>query len=134
MKCKITVNLLSSIGGREGCARVCSSCRGQGIQLVSRQIAPHMVQRMQQLCGDCCGKGELLFFMKRSKRKTMVQRRFTGEIINEHDQCRTCLGKKTVEQKKNFEVTIAPGLKFVLTANNVNIHLIHLLLFYRKSS
>jgi len=49
-----------------------------------------MMQRMQQVCKDCSGE---------------------GEIINERDRCKTCLGKKTIDQKKKLEVVISPGSK-----------------------
>ena len=47
-----------------------------------------MIQRMQQVCKECSGE---------------------GEIINERDRCKTCNGRKTVEEKKNLEIVISPG-------------------------
>ena len=47
-----------------------------------------MIQRMQQVCKECSGE---------------------GEIINERDRCKTCNGKKTVDQKKKLEIVISPG-------------------------
>ena len=47
-----------------------------------------MMQRMQQVCKDCSGE---------------------GEIINERDRCKTCHGKKTMDQKKKLEIVISPG-------------------------
>lgn len=47
-----------------------------------------MIQRMQQVCKECNGE---------------------GEIINERDRCKTCNGRKTVDQKKKLEVVISPG-------------------------
>jgi len=32
-----------------------------------------------------------------------------GETISERDRCKTCIGKKTVDQKKKLEVVISPG-------------------------
>jgi DnaJ family protein A protein 2 len=49
-----------------------------------------MMQRMQQVCKDCSGE---------------------GEIINERDRCKTCHGKKTIDQKKKLEIVISPGSK-----------------------
>jgi DnaJ-class molecular chaperone len=77
-----------SVGGREGAKQSCTACRGHGIQLVTRQIGPNMMQRMQQVCKDCSGE---------------------GEIINERDRCKTCHGKKTMDQKKKLEIVISPG-------------------------
>jgi DnaJ family protein A protein 2 len=69
-----------------------------------------MMQRMQQVCKDCSGEGmtkktiDSLF----DWRKQIVFC-FSGEIINERDRCKTCQGKKTVDQKKKLEVVISPG-------------------------
>ncbi|CAF1170378.1 unnamed protein product [Adineta steineri] len=78
------------VGGRDGAKQSCTTCRGHGIQIVTRQIGPNMMQRMQQVCKDCSGE---------------------GEIINERDRCKTCHGKKTIDQKKKLEVVISPGSK-----------------------
>ncbi|CAF1073172.1 unnamed protein product [Rotaria sp. Silwood1] len=77
-------------GGREGAKQSCSGCRGQGIQFITRQIGPGMIQRMQQVCKECNGE---------------------GEIINERDRCKTCNGRKTVEEKKKLDIVISPGSK-----------------------
>jgi DnaJ family protein A protein 2 len=81
-------NHLFSNGGREGAKQSCSGCRGQGIQFITRQIGPGMIQRMQQVCRECNGE---------------------GEIINEKDRCKTCNGKKTIDQKKKLEIVVSPG-------------------------
>lgn len=49
---------LFSVGGREGAKQTCTTCRGQGIQIITRQIGPNMMQRMQQVCKDCSGEGK----------------------------------------------------------------------------
>lgn len=49
---------LFSAGGREGAKQTCTTCRGQGIQIITRQIGPGMMQRMQQVCKDCSGEGK----------------------------------------------------------------------------
>lgn len=49
-----------------------------------------MVQQMQAICRECSGE---------------------GEILNEKDRCKQCVGKKTVKQKKNFEVHIDKGMQ-----------------------
>lgn len=87
---KVICSTCHGVGGRDGAKQTCSTCRGHGIQLITRQIGPGMVQRMQQVCKDCNGE---------------------GEIINEHDRCKKCHGKKTIDQKKRLEVVISPGSK-----------------------
>ena len=57
--------------------------------MIVRQMGP-MIQQIQQPCGDCNG---------------------TGEIINNKDRCKTCNGKKTVQEKKMLEVHIDKGMK-----------------------
>ena len=93
-----------SVGGRDGAKQQCTTCRGHGIQIVTRQIGPNMMQRMQQVCKDCSGEG-IRFWSK------IINCVFlsSGEIINERDRCKTCQGKKTVDQKKKLEVVISPG-------------------------
>ena len=49
-----------------------------------------MVQQMQSICKECSGE---------------------GEIINEKDRCKTCVGRKTVKEKKQFEVHIDKGMQ-----------------------
>lgn len=49
-----------------------------------------MVQQMQAICRECSGE---------------------GEILNEKDRCKQCVGKKTIKQKKNFEVHIDKGMQ-----------------------
>lgn len=76
-------------GGKAGAVRVCSSCQGQGVKLVIRQMGP-MVQQTQVTCSDCRGE---------------------GEIINKADRCIECSGRKTVTQKKVLEVHIEKGME-----------------------
>ncbi|CAF3784628.1 unnamed protein product [Rotaria magnacalcarata] len=87
---KVICKTCNGNGGREGAKQSCSTCRGQGIQFITRQIGPGMIQRMQQVCKECNGE---------------------GEIINERDRCKTCNGKKTVDEKKKLEIVISPGSK-----------------------
>ncbi|CAF1031060.1 unnamed protein product [Adineta steineri] len=87
---KVICETCKGNGGREGAKQSCASCRGQGIQFITRQIGPGMIQRMQQVCKECSGE---------------------GEIINERDRCKTCNGKKTIDQKKKLEIVISPGSK-----------------------
>lgn len=76
-------------GGKEGAVKQCGSCRGQGVRVTLRQLGP-MVQQVQQPCNDCNGE---------------------GEIINQKDRCKTCLGKKTNSERKVIEVHVDPGMK-----------------------
>ena len=68
----------------------CSTCEGNGVKLVIRQIAPGMIQQMQMKCPDCDGSG------------TSVKR---------EDRCTECSGKKVVSNKKVLEVQIDKGMK-----------------------
>jgi len=68
----------------------CDGCRGQGIKVTLRQIAPGMVQQMQQTCPDCRG---------------------TGEVIREKDRCTRCTGAKTYSEKKVLDVYIDKGMR-----------------------
>ncbi|CAF1430806.1 unnamed protein product, partial [Didymodactylos carnosus] len=87
---KVICSQCNGAGGREGAKQSCTTCRGHGIQFITRQIGPNMMQRMQQICKDCSGE---------------------GEIINEKDRCKMCNGKKVVDQKKKLEIVISPGSK-----------------------
>lgn len=77
------------LGGKEGAVRTCNTCNGRGVRMHVRQMGP-MIQQIQQPCNDCSG---------------------TGEIINNKDRCKTCNGKKTVQEKKMLEVHIDKGMK-----------------------
>ena len=45
-------------GAKDKNAKVtCEGCDGHGVRLVTRQIAPGMIQQMQQTCPNCQGKG-----------------------------------------------------------------------------
>lgn len=76
-------------GGKPDTAKVCSSCQGQGVKLVVRQIGP-MVQQTQVTCNDCRGE---------------------GEMFNKSDRCTECRGSKTVSQTKVLEVHIEKGME-----------------------
>jgi len=68
----------------------CTSCRGQGIKVTLRQIAPGMVQQLQQTCPDCRGE---------------------GMVIKDKDRCVKCTGSKIVQEKKVLDVHIDKGMK-----------------------
>lgn len=73
-----------------GAVKRCEGCRGQGIKVTLRQIAPGMVQQMQQTCPDCRG---------------------TGEVIREKDRCPKCQGNKTYSERKVLDVYIDKGMR-----------------------
>lgn len=66
----------------------CEDCKGQGIRLIVRQLAPGMIQQMQTRCSKCSG---------------------TGKLVQE--KCKVCKGKKTVKDKKTLEVYVEKGMK-----------------------
>ncbi|KAG2195946.1 hypothetical protein INT47_007082 [Mucor saturninus] len=76
-------------GGKEGAVQMCRGCNGQGARIMMRQMGP-MVQQFQQTCPDCNG---------------------LGEIINEKDRCKHCLGKKIMSDRKILEVHIERGMR-----------------------
>lgn len=76
-------------GGKEGKIKKCSSCHGQGVKFVTRQMGP-MIQRFQTTCDVCQG---------------------TGDICDPKDRCTACSGKKTQSERKILLVHIDPGMK-----------------------
>ena len=79
-----------SQGGKSGAVQKCSACRGRGVRIMIRQLAPGMVQQMQSVCSDCNGE---------------------GEVINEKDRCKKCEGKKVIKEVKILEVHVDKGMK-----------------------
>jgi len=77
------------LGGKKGAVKECTTCHGQGVRVMLRQLGP-MVQQIQQPCGDCEG---------------------TGEIIDPKNRCKSCNGKKTMSERKVLEVHIDRGMK-----------------------
>lgn len=76
-------------GGKKGAIKECSTCHGQGVKFVMRQMGP-MIQRFQTTCDACSG---------------------TGDICDAKDRCKACGGKKTANERKILEVHIDPGMK-----------------------
>jgi len=76
-------------GSKSGASGHCGSCKGSGVRLVVRQIAPGMVQQMQTVCNECRG---------------------TGQVISEKDKCGQCHAQKVVQEKKVLEVHIEKGM------------------------
>ncbi|XP_024911719.1 dnaJ homolog subfamily A member 2b [Cynoglossus semilaevis] len=77
-------------GGKAGAVQKCVACRGRGMRIVIRQLAPGMVQQMQSVCTDCNGE---------------------GEVINEKDRCRKCEGHKVCKETKLLEVHVDKGMR-----------------------
>lgn len=87
-KLKLTKNVVcSSCDGKGGHTVItCSTCHGNGVIVINRQIGPGMIQRLQMKCSRCNGKKH--------------------EI---KDKCKMCHGKCTMEEKKNLEIKIEKG-------------------------
>ncbi|KAJ6665947.1 hypothetical protein lerEdw1_000850 [Lerista edwardsae] len=93
-KLQLSKNVLCSScngqGGKSGAVQKCTACRGRGVRIMIRQLAPGMVQQMQSVCSDCNGE---------------------GEVINEKDRCKKCEGKKVIKEVKILEVHVDKGMK-----------------------
>eukprot|EP01027_Heterolobosea_sp_BB2_P013230 GEZU01019091.1.p1 GENE.GEZU01019091.1~~GEZU01019091.1.p1 ORF type:complete len:282 (+),score=93.20 GEZU01019091.1:153-998(+) len=70
-------------------AATCSRCKGTGVQTTVRQLGPGFIQQMQSTCELCNGE---------------------GKTIKKEDQCPECKGKRLVEEKKEVEIHITPGM------------------------
>jgi DnaJ family protein A protein 2 len=77
-------------GSKSGASGTCHGCKGAGVKVVVRQIAPGMVQQMQTVCNECRG---------------------TGQTISEKDKCEQCHAAKVVQEKKVLEVHIEKGMQ-----------------------
>uniref|UniRef100_A0A2K5ES74 DnaJ heat shock protein family (Hsp40) member A1 n=1 Tax=Aotus nancymaae TaxID=37293 RepID=A0A2K5ES74_AOTNA len=77
-------------GGKKGAVECCPKCRGTGTQIKIHQIGPGMVQQSQSMCVECQGH---------------------GEQISPKDRCKSCNGRKIVQEKKILEVHIDKGMK-----------------------
>lgn len=60
------------------------------MKITLRPLGPGMMQQIQSVCNTCNGE---------------------GEMINERDRCKTCKGKKTVNETKVLEVHVDKGMK-----------------------
>ncbi|CAG8587595.1 10214_t:CDS:2 [Acaulospora colombiana] len=85
----VICNTCEGRGGKEGAVKKCTSCDGTGYKVHLRTLGP-MVQQIQQQCNECHGQ---------------------GEIIREKDRCKTCNGKKVINERKVLEVHIEKGMK-----------------------
>lgn len=77
-------------GSKSGATGRCNGCRGTGMKVSTRQIAPGMIQQMQHVCPDCRG---------------------SGEAISERDKCTQCKGSKVTQEKKVLEVHVEKGMQ-----------------------
>jgi DnaJ family protein A protein 2 len=93
-KLRLTKNVICADcqgkGGKGDSIQTCRSCKGQGVKIIIRQLAPGMVQQMQTYCNDCNGE---------------------GKIVDPKDRCKTCEGRRTVKEKKTLEVFIHKGMR-----------------------
>ncbi|XP_030646189.1 dnaJ homolog subfamily A member 2b [Chanos chanos] len=93
-KLQLSKNVLCSAcngqGGKTGAVQKCNVCRGRGVRIMIRQLAPGMVQQMQTVCTDCNGE---------------------GEVISDRDRCKVCEGKKVLKQMKVLEVHVDKGMR-----------------------
>lgn len=78
-----------SEGGKPGSRVKCLGCKGQGIKIQLKQFGPGMLQQTQRQCDDCHGE---------------------GEMVNESDRCKTCKGKRVVNETKILEVHVDKGM------------------------
>jgi len=61
-KIRVTKTVICSAcegAGGSGVA-ICSTCSGRGARIITRQIGPGMIQRMQVECNTCEGKGQVI--------------------------------------------------------------------------
>ncbi|KAL0347630.1 UNVERIFIED_CONTAM: Chaperone protein dnaJ 3 [Sesamum calycinum] len=77
-------------GSKSGTSGRCHGCQGTGTRTTSRPIGPGMIQRIQHICSDCRG---------------------SGELISERDRCSQCKGKKVAQEKKVLEVQVERGMQ-----------------------
>lgn len=90
-KKKITTKILENCCGclgKGGSLVSCGMCDGKGIIIHVKQLGPGFVQRIQQHCQQCSGKGTIISL-----------------------KCHQCLGNKMNLIDKVFVVDILPGMK-----------------------
>ncbi|KAI3853862.1 hypothetical protein MKX03_001190 [Papaver bracteatum] len=77
-------------GSKSGASTMCFGCRGTGMKVTYREIAPGMIQQMQHPCNEC---------------------KATGKTIKDNDRCPQCKGEKVVQEKKVLEVHVEKGMQ-----------------------
>lgn len=114
------VSFASSQGGKAGAVQKCVACRGRGMRIMIRQLAPGMVQQMQSVCTDCNGEGKHphtetyglhTIASKAAFWSDLIYVCVAGEVINEKDRCRKCEGHKVCKETKLLEVHVDKGMK-----------------------
>ncbi len=79
------------IGGTsKDAVQKCSKCNGAGYVIQIAQVAPGFVTQMKNTCPQCQG---------------------AGEQIDKKKKCKTCDGRKVVDEEKNLEVSVDLGMK-----------------------
>ena len=81
----IICNTCNGVGGSPGSVQTCNRCRGQGFEVKLRPLGPGMMQQIQVQCEQCQGQ---------------------GEVFDEKNRCKTCMGRKVVPERKILEVRL----------------------------
>lgn len=77
-------------GGKEGAAKKCAACNGNGVKVIIQQIGPGIARQLHQTCPNCAGK---------------------GESYSEKDRCGDCKGQRTKTELKTFQADVDKGMK-----------------------
>jgi len=75
---------------RRDAIQTCSTCKGQGMVIKTRQIGPGMMQQMQSVCHKCHGE---------------------GKSMNPKYTCKACNGNKTTKERKILEIHVEKGME-----------------------
>lgn len=100
-----------SQGGKSGAVQKCSACRGRGVRIMIRQLAPGMVQQMQSVCSDCNGEGACWALASRRGgcaemgRRTVLSQRGCTFLLKKEKPRRVLEGKC----EKNYSVRPRPS-------------------------
>lgn len=87
-----TINnyIFFSLGSKPGTSKInCNVCRGMGVKINLRQIAPGMVQQIQQVCPSCQGQ---------------------RTVLRDSDRCSECNGQTIQRVKKDLEIYVEKGV------------------------
>ena len=77
------------IGGKKDAIETCNLCQGSGFQMHVQQLGPGMLHQVRTCCSQCKGQ---------------------GKSIRPKDRCKQCGGKKTIRDRKIFEVYVDKGM------------------------
>ncbi|KAG8751281.1 hypothetical protein FRC12_012518 [Ceratobasidium sp. 428] len=78
-------------GGKpKAVAAKCVTCGGKGVSKVNQRLGPNQIGVSRMVCSDCSGEGTRL---------------------KEKDRCRKCKGNKTIQEHKQIEFTVRPGME-----------------------